>query len=71
MMNGNPHDHHHEVHDEIGKETLDSDDDEVENAEEKDNIEYKTMKLNFMVNTHPYTQEVVQSFLGIRIHKFH
>ena len=42
MMNGNPDDHQHEVQDEIGKEILNSDDDEVENAEEKDNIEYKT-----------------------------
>ena len=42
MMNGNPDDHQHEVQDEIGKEILDSDYDGVENAQEKDNIEYKT-----------------------------
>ena len=32
MMNGNPDDHQHEVQDEIGKEILDSDDEEVDNT---------------------------------------
>ena len=41
-MNSKAYDHQHEVQDEIGKDILDSDDDDVENAQEKDNIEYET-----------------------------
>ena len=41
-IDGKADDHQHEVQDEIGKEILDSDDDDIENAQEEDDIEYET-----------------------------